>query len=268
MSKTIKSRFHFSQQTTNLTLQDLTKLFNSALLTTVKRKDPLKDYKRLNEVLTSNNYTMLKLLDQITPDCQNKLLRCIWQGSFSKCEFLFRKIQTSFGQCCSFNYKALKKVQTKRTDYAVNDYLEYVPNCGYLTGLSVLLDPQLDDYKASITLTPGFQVLIHDSHDYPDMRTIQRIVTPGTSNKIRIRTHQTYATDYISSEKIETRRCYLPNERKMYHFGSYSQINCLAECHSSKIYKKCHCALPFRPRMENWTVCGLEDMECYIRKFS
>ncbi|XP_065356478.1 pickpocket protein 11 [Calliphora vicina] len=253
------------QKTSNFSLPELTNYFNMALSTSFNIETSSQDYHHLNSILKINNYTLSKLLHDITPNCDNELLRCKWQGHFIRCKHLFQKIPTAFGQCCSFNYKALLKTLNKRSDYVLNDHVEYITSCGYKTGLSVLLDPHLEDYQASLTLTPGFQVLVHDSHDYPDNNALKRIITPTTFNKLHVLPQQTYATSYISRESLTTRKCYLPNERNLFNFGSYSQVNCLAECRSSIIYKRCGCAMPNWPKMENWTVCGLEQSKCYMK---
>lgn len=259
--------FHlpFSQKSSNFSISELTNYFNLALSFSENIKASPEDFLELNEILQFNNYSLVQLLNEITPDCDDELVRCKWRGRFERCDHLFQKIETSYGQCCSFNYKGLKKILTKRTDYVANNHVEYITSCGFKTGLSILLDPQLEDYQASLTLTPGFQILIHEAHDFPDTAAMKRIIRPSTFNKLHVLPQQTYATSYIARESLKRRKCYLPSERKLYYFGSYSQVNCLAECRSSWLYKKCGCALPYWPRSENWTVCGLEQSKCYMK---
>ncbi|KAM7351035.1 pickpocket 11 [Cochliomyia hominivorax] len=253
------------EKSTNLTLPQLIDYFKLSLSVSENIKAPFQHYQQLQQILKANNYTMSGLIQEITPNCESQLLRCKWRGRFERCNHLFKKIETSFGSCCSFNYKALKKIQTRRTDYVANNQLEYVTSCGFKTGLTVLLDPQLEDYKASSTLAPGFRVLIHESHDFPDTTALTRIIRPLTFNKLHVWPQQTYATEYIARESLKRRMCYWPGERKLYHFGSYSQVNCLAECYSSWIYEQCGCALPFWPKRENWSICDLEDWKCYAK---
>ncbi|XP_037808930.1 pickpocket protein 11-like [Lucilia sericata] len=253
------------EKTSNMSIPELNDYFNSALATAFNLKATTGDQKTLTALLKLNNYSLPQLLNELTPNCENELLRCKWQGHFIRCKHLFQKIQTAYGSCCSFNYKALQKTTNKRTDYVKNHYLEYSTSCGYKTGLSVLLDPHLENYKASLTLSPGFLVLIHDSHDFADTSSLKRIIQPSTFNKIHVLPQQTHATSYIARESLHKRKCYLPWERPMYYFGSYSQVNCLAECRSLKLYQKCKCSLANWPRKDNWTVCGLEESKCYLK---
>ena len=245
-----------------MTSMELAEYFKLALSLSHNIKAAPGQLLQLKHVLQQNNSSLQQLLDEVQPNCELELLRCKWQGRFERCSELFQKIRTSYGLCCAFNYKALNPNINKRTDYILNDKVEYITSCGFKSGLMVLLQPHLKDYQAVETSIPGYQVLIHDAYDFPDFTAPKELITTTSFNKIHVLPLQTYATDYVSSQHIYKRRCFLPNERKLFHFGSYSQTNCLMECRSLLVYEKCHCALPNWPKKANWSQCDLEDKPC------
>lgn len=152
-----------------------------------------------------------------------------------------------------------------RTDVKYNEDVEYTTSCGSENGLSILLDPDLQDYQLSSRKTAGFQIFIHDAYDYTHSSTTHRVLAPHTVNRISVTPQQTYATGYITNLEVPTRRCYLAEERRLFYFPAYSQANCVAECRSLLLYEKCQCSLANWPRKANWTVCGLKERECFMQ---
>lgn len=245
-----------------MTSAELTEYFKLALSLSHNVTATSKQLQQLASILQRNNYTLQQLLDDVQPNCELELFRCKWQGRFERCKQLFQKVRTTYGLCCAFNYRALKFNINKRTDYITNDQVDYITSCGFKTGLTVLLQPHLQDYSAVETSIAGYQILVHDAYDFPDFTVAKQIITRKTVNKIHVLPQQTYATDFVRLQDLHKRRCFLPHERKLYHFGTYSHVNCLAECRAMLVYEKCHCALPNWPKKANWSLCGLEDMPC------
>jgi amiloride-sensitive sodium channel len=89
------------------------------------------------------------------------LERCIWKGSVSKCDSLFQPINTTEGVCCSFNNYAFKKSNyNSKVLSSIPKLPQKIAACGYQTGLSVLLNPEMEDYYATEVGIAGFKVLI------------------------------------------------------------------------------------------------------------
>ncbi|XP_061398251.1 pickpocket protein 11-like [Musca vetustissima] len=251
------------QRNSNLTKPQLIRLFRLVLYATQTINATNEEYHQLDLLLQRNNITLFELQDEIAPNCETLLQRCKWKGSHERCHNIFQKVPTLSGMCCSFNAHMGKLKYDKSIDFQSNE--EYTTSCGAQTGLTVLINPDLEDYHLTQRKIAGLKVFIRDAYDFTNTNGLESIVTPGTVKYIRITPQQTRSTDYISSLNLPSRRCYLPNERKLFHFRSYSQVNCLMECRSQKLYEKCRCTLPYWPKREKWPYCGLKERECVLK---
>lgn len=63
----------------------------------------------LDAILKLNNVTLSGLKDAISPTCANMFERCMWKGTQTRCDTLFQRVDTTYGDCCSFNYYGLEK---------------------------------------------------------------------------------------------------------------------------------------------------------------
>lgn len=254
-----------SHKNSNFTLPKIIKLFRLVLYTSETIEATPKEFQELQYLLAINNLSFHELKERLIPNCENTILRCKWKGSYERCNNMFQKVPTSYGTCCSFNSLLLTENTNKRTDFEANDDVEYTTSCGPETGLTVLLNPDLEDYHLASRKVAGMQVYVQDAYDFTDSNALQSLITPKSVNYIGIKPQQTRATDYITSLDLRSRRCYLPKERKLFHFHSYSQANCLVECRSSMLYRKCNCTLNNWPTNGNWSICGLEHRECVLK---
>lgn len=98
-------------------------------------------------------------MERLAPKCSDLLERCQWKGSLWRCDGLFQNINTSLGICCSFNNYAFH-VQNYDSKLLASIPKEprRVTSCGYQTGLSLLLKPQIDDYLGTEIASAGFRV--------------------------------------------------------------------------------------------------------------
>lgn len=191
----------------------------------------------------------------LATNCSSQLLRCKWKGRLQKCEDLFRPLPLPEGICCAFNYHALSSENS--------DEIHHTSSCGAQNGLTLLLNPEIDDYGGASSLFKGFEVFINDVATHPNERSSEKHFIPAqTEATLSITPSATYATEYLLSETIRVRRCYFKAERKLEFFKSYSQSNCLLECRSKRMYKKCGCVPWNWPKRDYWTFCDLNQAEC------
>lgn len=59
---------------------------------------------RLQEIFDANNLTIDRVIDIVTRNCSELMVRCKWKGDVKPCETLFRPSLSRDGLCCSFNY--------------------------------------------------------------------------------------------------------------------------------------------------------------------
>lgn len=139
---------------------------------------------------------------------------------------------------------------------------------GYQTGLSVLLDPQVDDYFGTYLSSYGFRVLIHSSYDFPDTNAETKVLPLNTENFIAILPESSYATKAVAQLKPEVRNCLLHYENELSVMKRYSYVNCMAECRAVLTYDLCKC-LPMRYLNNgSFPSCGMESIFCIMENIS
>ncbi|PSN58038.1 hypothetical protein C0J52_02048 [Blattella germanica] len=205
------------------------------------------DLNRIQEVFKNRSFNMESLMKRLTQPCSSMLIKCKWRGKRTSCDSLFTMSKTDAGFCCSFNYfppDNNEDVTPRRVNGA-----------GYLTGLSMLIDPRLEDYYAALFSFYGVQVLVHSYQDYPEISARGILLAPQKEAFLQVSAASTYSTPEVRGLKKEQRQCLFEDE----HFttnttnnndtahGEYSYSNCLIQCRMNYMNKLCHCAPYFFP---------------------
>ncbi|XP_055907034.1 pickpocket protein 11-like [Eupeodes corollae] len=223
------------------------------------------DFKRLEDILKLNNYTSSRLFEELTPNCIEMIVRCIWKGTNARCDSLFQKINTTEGICCSFNYFGMSTNNFPvKLSYQVPKIPFRVTGCGYPTGLTILLNPEMDDYFGTYVSSYGFRLMIHDAYDFPDENADMKVLTASRESFVRIVPESTYATPSVAEMPIKQRNCLFANEKKLQVMQRYSYINCLMECRVAMIFKACGCIPPNLPNNGSYPVCSFNEYACVI----
>lgn len=194
------------------------------------------------------NSTWAQLLEELSPKlCEDQLISCKWQGRIQRCQKLFSTTWSySEGRCCSF------KIQAMCSNTA----------CSSAKGLSLRLTTNQKDYGSAASATAGFQLLIHDAQSEISFAT-QRVMLPtATESHLVVKPFATYATSDLANLDVNKRRCYLPQEPKLFYFSNYTQQNCLAECYSEIVHQICGCVHPHMASRLNWPICRIEQFQC------
>ncbi|XP_034100398.2 LOW QUALITY PROTEIN: pickpocket protein 11 [Drosophila albomicans] len=212
---------------------------------------PKRNLGQVNESMINTlswlNFTWSEVLEQLSPQlCETQLLTCLWQGETQSCKDLFATTWSySEGRCCSF------MGQPKCS----------LTSCQSAKGLTIRLATKLEDYGSSSAVTAGFHFFIHEAGTTVDA-THNASFYQKQQSHLMLKPYETHASSYIASLPIEQRRCYLPNERKMFQFSIYSQDNCVAECRSARIFEKCGCVPPYMPSRWYWSQCPVGQYKC------
>lgn len=130
------------------------------------------------------------------------------------------------------------------------------------SGLTVLLNPDVKDYYASTFSGYGFEVMIHESYDYPDWNSEIKYIPTDSEAFISVIPETTYSEVEVEESDISSRLCYGIDEVKLYVLRKYSDNNCMAECRRMIAVQRCNC-VPFNyARNGTFQVCNLIQMEC------
>ncbi|XP_035776394.1 sodium channel protein Nach-like [Anopheles albimanus] len=250
----------------NLTDGELADLFRLYLhVSGLGRSDPVR-YRLLHEILQVNNLEIPQLVGEFTPPCSKMIERCLWKGTQWRCDNLFQMVNSTEGLCCSFNYYGLLKDNyPKKITVSIPKEPRRLMASGYQTGLSVLLQPFVEDYHATDVAAYGFKVMIHSSYDFPDNDAEIMLVVAGTESFVTINPTVTYATADAMGLAPTVRNCFGRNEHRLTVLQRYSYVNCMVECRAATIYDQCGC-LPFNlPNNGSLKNCEMKDMECVVR---
>ncbi|XP_077258876.1 sodium channel protein Nach [Temnothorax americanus] len=214
-------------------------------------------------------YDVTELMKSLTPQCSMILLKCKLHGTFRNCSNLFEFRKTQDGYCCTFNYARESDDILELPDVIEPISVHHVDDLGIERGLTVVMDPLLDDYFYSILPIVGWKVLVFSPTDYPDM------TSGGVTEILAMPLSETYldvtATAFISTQIIrnfprEKRNCIFDDEETMYKEKMYTYSDCIADCKIYNIQKVCGCRPFFYPRRGkreySQRICNNQDLGC------
>lgn len=132
-------------------------------------------------------------------------------------------------------------------------------------GLSVLLDSDIDDYFASAINSYGFEVMIHDSDDYPDMNAEINYIEANSEAYLSVTPEATYTEIEAVADRIDVKYCYDDDEIQLQVLRKYSYTNCMSECRRLIAFLLCKCVPHNYPRNGTFAICELDQMSCIFR---
>ncbi|XP_053692037.1 sodium channel protein Nach-like [Sabethes cyaneus] len=223
------------------------------------------EYIRLHSILRANNLDVAQLMGEIAQPCSSLLVRCMWKGTLWRCENLFQTVNSTEGMCCSFNYYG------RRTSYYQKQTFGNIPSeprrvtaSGLLTGLRVLMNPEIDDYHTTDVGTAGVRIMIHHPYDYPNGNAEAKIVLPKMVALIPVQPKETYTKDDVLRLDPWDRYCFAHNEVRLSVMRRYSFENCMVECRTMRVFERCGC-IPYNlPNNGTVPCCEMKDMKCIL----
>lgn len=78
------------------------------------------NYKKIQNLLEESGFEIPKLLDDLSPTCDEMIQKCMWKGEGIRCQDVFERITTTMGYCCAFNYFAIGKHNFSRWEISRN----------------------------------------------------------------------------------------------------------------------------------------------------
>ncbi|XP_068085172.1 sodium channel protein Nach-like [Anabrus simplex] len=214
---------------------------------------------KLLQVLKEHDLSMDKLMLEVTQPCDSMMIKCKWRGELKPCKELFTMHKTDSGFCCSFNYHPPDRQRDRSKP------LLRVNGAGYLTGLSMLMDPRLEDYYAALFSFYGIQVQVHPPLDYPNICERGIILAPKKEAFMQVTAETTYATPQVRSLDVKQRQCLFDDEsgpERSLGSSDYSFSNCLIRCKLQHLKQICNCTPYFYPSSEDTRECDLLDVKC------
>ncbi|XP_022220163.2 pickpocket protein 11 isoform X1 [Drosophila obscura] len=199
------------------------------------------------EELFRTNLSWSQLLEDLAPPICEQIRACNWENRVESCLGELKPFWTfDHRLCCSFNQQ--KELYT------------------YQLGVSFVLNPRKEDYGGSRIASDGFEVLIHESQTVTNAATMRILIPSGSETHLMVRPFSTKFTSNLARLPIQQRRCFLPDERRLWFYSTYSLSNCLSECRSKRILDSCGCVPPHAPGESSWPICDLKQVAC-VREY-
>ncbi|XP_077296666.1 sodium channel protein Nach-like [Arctopsyche grandis] len=226
--------------------------------------DTFEEFMRLvqgNEDIETKPMDSRMLMKMLSPSCEKMLLRCKWMGDVVDCSKFFEMRLTSEGYCCAFNYNP------KSTNEGEHKNPIYSKSPGVSNGLSVVLDPHLDDYVYPIHISQGFNIHVFYTHDYPDPyigNTVVRFIPVDNSVFVNIAARTTRSVPSVKQFSIDQRKCMLKDDLPEKYGGKYSFSDCIFKCKKQIIRALCKCTPFFMPSTKN-NSCELAHLPCLYK---
>ncbi|CAK9830943.1 Pickpocket protein 28 [Anthophora retusa] len=130
-------------------------------------------------------------------------------------------------------------------------------------GLTVLLEPFLDDYFYPIFPSTGWKVTIFNPFDYPDMSSggvFEMLVSPNMHRSVEIQAIMFYSSKSIVSFPVEKRDCVFADEMVTLR-AFYTYSDCIVDCKIEDMWKLCGCIPFYLPNRAKWiSVVPHEDL--------
>lgn len=141
--------------------------------------------------------------------CSNLLFRCRWEGKIVDCKELFSVSETYQGFCCSFNIKKPFKAVGKS---AKKEIIRKTHFFGPGRGLSVILNPLVENNSLTTVNSEGMKILINEFDLFPSEKTIERMLPSQQETYVEIRPERTISSAAISALPISDRGCVFGDE--------------------------------------------------------
>ncbi|PNF20288.1 hypothetical protein B7P43_G14391, partial [Cryptotermes secundus] len=236
--------------------------------------DNTKAMQKLHSILAEHNQDVDTMMKELTPRCEDLLVRCRWMGRGKSCKEMFKMRKSMEGYCCVFNY--IRPTDNFDDDDESRNVTvgERLSAPGYHMGLTVLLDPQPDDYYYPLLSSYGAKVLVFNPGDFPDTPSgglIEKLVPPKTEVFFRLEATSVYAEPIVKSFDRKQRGCLFSSELSLLFGDSYSYSDCLMNCRIRSIHTLCGCLPFYFPVRGRTRKCNLLDVPClhkYREKWS
>ncbi|XP_069359551.1 uncharacterized protein [Maniola hyperantus] len=213
------------------------------------------------------DYDVNELMRNLTPRCEDLLMRCAWNEKTMNCSHLFDFRLTMNGYCCTFNYLRQSDITFEDKDNGSRsmDMYKYgnKSNFDFDQGLKVLMKlNESDDFYYNMPIQ-GAQLQFSDAYDFPDAPSgsfSMQIISLNVQMTVLVTASFTEASRDIQHVPAKVRRCLFYDESSYLPF--YTHSDCLLKCRMLFLLAKCKCT-PFNmPKMVDKRTCDMRDIPC------
>lgn len=216
-----------------------------------------------------------KILREIAVPKNEMILFCRFRNEILPCSDLFIESITDDGICYTFNMMDYEDLYRKQNQDAQAQYewnvekgycssdLDACPKRGFSGsefGLNVVLSMKTTDldYMCKGPIQ-GFKARVHSPDEHPQlMNGFFRV--PLNGDIVVSMQSEIYSDDVNVGEK-----CHTSDTKKLEFFHLYSQKNCISECFSNYVLKKCECVKFSMIHKNGTAICNQHQTNCVVQ---
>ncbi|KAK4878227.1 hypothetical protein RN001_010733 [Aquatica leii] len=143
---------------------------------------------------------------------------------------------------CDLNKISRRKVETFSKELRENQ--NQVLYSSDLSGLSVIVRHDADDYFYPLVSSSGTIVDVFNAYEFPDVTSgslQKRLVPVGVEIFLRLSATVIYSMPEVKKYSIAKRKCVFPEESKTMFGARYSRSDCLLDCRIKSMMALCQC---------------------------
>ncbi len=184
----------------------------------------------------------VQTLRNFSQSCSDMIILCLWLDNQENCSSLFQEVETDYGYCCTFNtipLSLLRKFEDKydemiddperveawkeadvsmdnliivdESEAEMRKYPRRQKYPGRGAGLSILLDPDLDEYYCTNTDSEGFMISVNVPLDFPRIKENGIAVRTNSEVFINVKPEVTMSEDSTKNFNLVFKKLYQRN---------------------------------------------------------
>ncbi|XP_038213322.1 sodium channel protein Nach-like isoform X2 [Zerene cesonia] len=220
------------------------------------------DLESIQRILEFNDMDVETAGAMLTSTCEEILIKCKWRGKNITCSSLFRMEMTSYGFCCVFNGRSLKR-EMKNPGYNKKQAVQklHVSQVGPNRGLIVAISQNDTRPPINTDLYYKWISLKNNGFYYVEMLSNGTPVPIASEIWAGFSTKGIHIADEVRYLSRDLRRCRMTDEPLKY-FPEYHRTYCLMECEMARIMERCNCTQLQHPVLPGVRQCGARDIQC------
>ncbi|XP_030555165.1 sodium channel protein Nach [Drosophila novamexicana] len=230
----------------------------------------------LNSYYNGSGYSVHDILRDLSPDCDDLVLRGLIYGAPVNTSQLFLKRSTTASVCCIFNYRRPSYSQYPSQRAQDDAEMSALPQVVFesnsiLNGIQfVLQDIQEDDLTERYLSNTAFRLMIFPQEDYATVQSNKHgelLVDHNTIVEVPIQPKFFDSSNAVRGVTPQIRRCYFPEEgRQLLNQSYYSLDECILLCRIESMVQHCGCvSSPMAGTARNVSYCTLLDLPCLMK---
>ncbi|XP_013161544.1 PREDICTED: sodium channel protein Nach-like [Papilio xuthus] len=219
----------------------------------------LDDLEIIENVLDYNKVDVETAGLNLTASCEESISRCRWGGHFLNCTKLFKMVLTTYGFCCMFNGRYLKRDLTELESVPAPPNYRINKNLDFTGGLMLVVNQSL---ATPFDVDISYKWLsLHGNQRFVNLPGNGTPITPGTELHAGFIPNMLRVDEDAANLDRDQKRCRMSYEALEY-FPVYHKQHCLMEIEMRRTIELCGCLKLGHLHVPGVPVCRARSLQC------